>query len=230
MSADGDPPYTETKFPAMQRMAIKALSESYAETVHATLYAEADATALESRLEGAGQPTLTGTLISILARALAERPLINSVFADGMRRTFRSVDIGLAVAGSDGSLSVPVIRGADKLSVEEIDRVRRELADRARAKKLRQDDFGGAAVTLSNLGMFSAIRFGAPVIPLGQGALFVTGALYPAPNPKDLETPVSWLPISFGFDHRVYNGLPAAEFVQVVADNIRDDGHCQPKQ
>jgi len=212
--------YRDEKFSTMQRMAISALTDSYNNTVHATLFAEADATKLREYITSDAArdryaPTLTGILISILGKAVRAMPNFNAVYVDGMRRIYDEVNIGLAVAAIDGTLSVPVIRKVDCLQPPEIDQVRKELARKAQAKKLRQDDFGGAAITLSNIGMYPALRFGTPVIPLGQSALLVTGALH------QQCTSGHWiLPLSLGFDHRVNNGAPAAEFLQTIADAI----------
>ncbi len=204
----------------MQRMAIGALTESYNNTVHAALFAEADATKLHEYITSDAMdetcaPTLTGILIKILGEAVKNNPNFNAAYINGMRRIYDEVNIGLAVAAIDGTLSVPTIRKVDCLHPAEIDQIRKELANKARAKKLRQEDFGGAAITLSNIGMYRSIRFGTPVIPLGQGALLATGALH------QHSTSGCWmLPLSLGFDHRVNNGAPAAEFLQTIADAI----------
>ncbi len=213
--SDTQPPYTDAKFPAMQRMAIKALSASYAENVHATLFAEIEVGALLERLEKSDAPTLTGSIIHAVATSVSRYPNFNSIYADGQKRTYSQVDIGFAVAGNDGSLSVPVIRNADRLTTSEIDKLRRDLAERARAKKLRQEEFGGAAMTVSNIGMFSNIRHGTPIIPAGQGALLAIGAVHWGFDGEG--NPTKMLPVSFGFDHRVNNGAPAAQFLETFA-------------
>lgn len=212
--------YTDNRLPAMQRMAVKALEASHHDIPLAVLFAEADATPLHACLassdrQRANAPSLISILIDIVSKAIAAHETFNCVYADGLARCYNSINIGLAVAGDDGTLSVPVIRDTGKLGLDEIDQRWRELADRARAKKLKQSDFGGAAITLSNIGRHSSIRYGTPVIPQGQSGLLAVGAIHPGPGTEQ------WiLPMSFGFDHRINNGAPAAAFLQTIADRV----------
>lgn len=198
--------FEDRPFPTMQRMANTALANSHREIPQAVLFGEADVTALLAPSAADAKASFTSVLIKRVAIALARHPNFNAVYADGLRRSFDRIDIGLAVAGSDGTLSVPVVRDAANLGLPEIDRQRHDLQERAKAKRLRVDDLNGAALTISNISASRSARFAVPIIPYGQGSILVVSAARAGASERRLVC------LSFAFDHRVNNGMPAAAF------------------
>jgi len=216
--------YTDQKMPALQRMAAKNLSKSYETAVHVTITAEAKLNGLKTYLalrkkNSEQKQTLTGILIYSLAKAVCRHPFMNCAFVEGQQRHYHKINIGLAVAGTDGTLTVPVLSHADQKSLQDIEEERHILIELARKKKLKLEHLQGATLTMSNVGIYPSIRYTTPIIPLGQGAILATGALYnifAEPSETTLE---SWrLPLSLSFDHRIINGLPATEFLQTFVN------------
>lgn len=200
-------------------MANKALTASHQEVPCAVLFAEADVTSwFETSSSVPRSASFTDRLIKLVADAIAHHPTFNAVFAEGLRRTFERVDIGLAVAGTDGTLSIPVVRDACKLDLSEIAATRRTLQEKARAKRLRPEDMNGTALTISNISSSRSARFAVPIIPYGQGSILVVSAARPIRDHDGRNRRVSSL--SFAFDHRVNNGMPAAAFLDDLVDAI----------
>lgn len=211
--------YRDEAFPPMQRMANKALTASQQEVPCAVLFAEADVTAwFEISSSAPSSTSFTDRLIKLVADTVALHPTFNAVFADGLRRTFDTVDIGLAVAGADGTLSIPVIRNACELDLAQITETRRTLQERARAKRLRPEDMNGTALTISNISASRSARFAVPIIPYGQGSILVVSAARPVRDYDGGSRRI--VSLSFAFDHRVNNGMPAAAFLDDLVDAI----------
>jgi pyruvate dehydrogenase E2 component (dihydrolipoamide acetyltransferase) len=130
---------------------------------------------------------------------------------------YADVNLGLAVALPDG-LIVPVIRGVDRLAVEEIARLRSDLADRARRGALAREDVSGGTFTVSVLGLVDSFT---PIINPPEAAILGVGRTVPRPVVVDGEIaarPVATL--SLTVDHRLVDGEPAARFLRDVARNL----------
>jgi pyruvate dehydrogenase E2 component (dihydrolipoamide acetyltransferase) len=125
--------------------------------------------------------------------------------------------LGVAVALETGMLVVPVIKAADKKSILEIAERGIELAEKARTNKLGLDDVTGGTFTLSNAGMFgrsSEAGYSTPIITEPQSAILGLSASYEKPVVRNGEIVISRvLPTSLTIDHRVINGVPAAQFM-----------------
>lgn len=215
--------FEDKKLPAMQRMAAQFLTQSHQSMVQVTIMAEANVTGLKKRLVDKNSVealSLNGVLISTLAKTAAQHPHINSAWAEGMQRFFNEVNVGLAVADENGIISVPVIKQADKKSIQDIDKERAELAQKARLRKLKMEELTEGTLTLSNVGHYRSIRFSTPVIPVGQGTIVATCAMYAGCGCNQAEEPLWYLPISLSFDHRIINGVPASEFLQSFIDAL----------
>ena len=129
----------------------------------------------------------------------------------------------MATALADGNLVVPVIRGVDKLSVDEIAIRADELFARARAGKIRPDDMRGGTFTLSNVGMFSSVRWTTPLLNLPQTGILGIGALQQRAIVRDGKVEnQKLLGLSLTADHRAVNGYLACKFVQTVSDIVAD--------
>jgi pyruvate dehydrogenase E2 component (dihydrolipoamide acetyltransferase) len=131
--------------------------------------------------------------------------------------------VGIAVAIPNG-LVVPVIRSAERLSVQEIANVRAELVERARAGRLRQDDLEGGTFTISNLGMFGIERFVAVLNP-PQAAILAVGSVEdtvvavdgrPAVRPR--------MELTLTCDHRAIDGATGAQFLTTVKAFLEEPG------
>ena len=129
------------------------------------------------------KPTISDVLTKIAASALMRHRRLNAEFAGEEVRIHPSANVGMAVA-TDRGLVVPVIRGADRLSIQEIAAARVELVDRARGGKLQQADLEGGTFTISNLGMFGVEQFIAVLNP-PQVAILAVGAVEEKPVVRD---------------------------------------------
>ena len=160
-------------------------------------------------------------ILMATARALTEYPAINSELLDEgiWRKDF--VNLGVAIALDDGLL-VPVIKNADRLTLSEISRVVKELAENARNGKLHPDDMTGASFTVSNLGMYGLTDFEAIINPPQAGILAV-GKIEDTVLAVDGKVeihPVVRLTLSY--DHRIVDGAPAAQFLSRVKEYLEN--------
>jgi pyruvate dehydrogenase E2 component (dihydrolipoamide acetyltransferase) len=160
--------------------------------------------------------THTDLLIHYVARALEHHPQLNSSWLDGAVRHNPQINIAIAVA-VDGGVVAPVIHNAGKLSIAEIAVRRKELAERARAGKLRPADIAGGTFTISNLGMLDVDSFTAIITP-PQVAILAVGRIrdrIAAVDGKPTVLPMMTLTLSS--DHRIIDGAVAARFMQTLA-------------
>src|SRR5688572_17317458 len=135
---------------------------------------------VNARLEAQGvKVSINDFIIKAVAVALRQHPEINAQWTDTAIRRFNRVDIGVAVAVEDG-LITPVVRGADQIGVAEISQQVRELAKRARERKLQPDEYTGATFSISNLGMFGIDEFTAIINP-PEAAILAVGRVEDKP-------------------------------------------------
>ena len=167
--------------------------------------------------------TVTDVLTKVCAQALMRHREVNAEFTDDAILIHPGANVGLAVAAPQG-LVVPVIRGAERLSLTEIAGVRADLVGRARDKKLRAEDLEGGTFTISNLGMYAVERFTAVLNP-PQAAIVAVGATEDRVVPFGGETAVRPMVTLTGtFDHRAVDGAPAAAFLQTLKESLEDPG------
>jgi pyruvate dehydrogenase E2 component (dihydrolipoamide acetyltransferase) len=238
------PPHSPTPIEPLsgvRRVVAERMAHSFATAPHFYLSAEVEATALARMREGllakveaaaGARLTVTDILLKVCAQALAEFPDVNVAWAEdaaggGIVRHIE-VNVGLAVSvGQDGilphsGLVVPVLRGADRLTLGEIARRRSDLVGRARGGKLTLTDLEGGAFTLSNLGMYGVDEFHAILNP-PQAAILAVGRI------KDRPVAVAGavvvrptLHLSLSVDHRVLDGASGARFLERVAQLIQE--------
>ena len=154
--------------------------------------------------------TLTAFLVYACAYALKQHPEVNASFEENQIITWRNVNVGVAVAVEAG-LIVPVIHDADGLGMRAISGRLRDLAQRARARKLQPADLEGGSFTISNLGMFSVDRFTAIVNP-PQAAILAVGRVRKEAVVADDDS-IAVLPratFTLSADHRALDGAIAA--------------------
>ena len=152
-------------------------------------------------------------VIKVAAAALIAHPQVNASFQDKTVRYYDQADIGVAVAIEDG-LITPVVRSADRKSLSEIAREVRELAERARHRKLKPEEYTGASFSISNLGMFGIDEFTAVINP-PEGAILAVGAMSPKPVVRDGAIAVrQMMRVTMSCDHRVIDGATGAKYLQ----------------
>lgn len=163
--------------------------------------------------------THTDLLVALTARVLLKHPRLNSSFmAEGIRLHAR-VNMGVAIAVNDGVVAA-VIPNAHTGTLAEIAAQRRDIAERARAGKLRPTDVADATFTISNLGMYQVDHFTAIIVP-PQAAILAVGAIKDrvvAIERKPAVRPMMTLTLSS--DHRAADGARAAMFLSDLADAI----------
>lgn len=157
--------------------------------------------------------SINDVIIKVTAAALIQHPEVNASFQERFVRYYEHADIGVAVAIEDG-LITPVVRAADQKSLSQIAAEVRELAERARAKKLTPEEYTGATFSISNLGMFGIDEFTAVINP-PEGAILAVGAMTPKPVVRDNEIVVrQMMRVTMSCDHRVIDGATGAKFLQ----------------
>jgi len=157
--------------------------------------------------------SINDIIIKVAAAALIQHPEVNASFQEKFVRYYEHADIGVAVAIEDG-LITPVVRAADQKSLSQIAAEVRELAERARSKKLKPEEYTGATFSISNLGMFGIDEFTAVINP-PEGAILAVGAMNAKPVVRDNEIVIrQMMRVTMSCDHRVIDGATGAKFLQ----------------
>jgi pyruvate dehydrogenase E2 component (dihydrolipoamide acetyltransferase) len=165
-------------------------------------------------------PTITDLLIALLAKSLAKHPKMNSSWTGEGIRSNPEINISVAMAVKDGVVGA-VIHKANTLQVGGISAQRRELTERARAGRLRPADIAGGTFTLSNLGMYKVDAFSAIITP-PQAAILAVGSISDRVVPVDAKPGIRpMMTMTLSSDHRVVDGVRAAEFLSDLANAIR---------
>jgi pyruvate dehydrogenase E2 component (dihydrolipoamide acetyltransferase) len=178
--------------------------------------AEANAAAPKQDGEPAYKISVNDFVIKALALALKRVPAANAIFAQDRTLRFQRADIGVAVA-LEGGLITPVIRAADEKSLSAISNEMRSLADRARDKKLKPEEYQGGVSAISNLGMYGVRDFAAIINP-PQSTILAVGATQRRP----VETAdgglrfASQMTVTLSCDHRVIDGALGAQLLAAL--------------
>ncbi|PPK85405.1 pyruvate dehydrogenase E2 component (dihydrolipoamide acetyltransferase) [Neolewinella xylanilytica] len=160
-------------------------------------------------------------VVKACAVNLPKHPAINSSWQGDHIRVNKDVNIGVAVAIPDGLL-VPVIRYANMKSLSQINTEVKELAGRAKNKKLSQDEMTGNTFTISNLGMFGIEEFTAIINP-PDACILAVGGINDKPVIRDGEVvPGKIMKVTLSSDHRVVDGASAAQFLNDVKATLED--------
>jgi pyruvate dehydrogenase E2 component (dihydrolipoamide acetyltransferase) len=166
-------------------------------------------------LEGQPKVSVNDFVIRACALALLQHPGVNASFQGESIRVFHRAHIGIAVALEDG-LITPVLRDAHLKSLARIATEARDLAERARARKLRAQEMTGATFSLSNLGMFEVTEFSAIINP-PEGAILAVGTVRQIPVVTDAGLGIGRrMMLTLSCDHRVMDGAMGARFLQDV--------------
>jgi len=211
----------------IRRTIGERLRSSLATAASVSLTREVDAdllVAVRARLGeriGASVP-YDALFIKLLATALRERPELNAVIENDAILVLENIHIGFAVA-VPGALLVPVVHDADKRPLVEIAGSIGALSERARSNQLRPEDVGGGTITITNLGNFGIDGF-TPIINPPQSAILGIGRIRARPVVRLGQLVAGQTCIlSLTFDHRVVDGVPAAQLLDVIARLMNDE-------
>jgi pyruvate dehydrogenase E2 component (dihydrolipoamide acetyltransferase) len=206
------------------------MQASFQEIPHIALTIEVDVTALDSlrkRLNMLAERhdenkiSMTALIVKIAAWALERNPYINASLIDGKIHLWKDVNIGIATALENG-LIVPVIHQANRQSVHELADTIQDLTKRAHQGKLGLPDVQHGTFTISNLGMYGIKQFRAIINP-PESAILAVGTVVRKPvviNDRDEVAVRPMMSITLSADHRVVDGVVAAQFLQNLAQAI----------
>lgn len=167
--------------------------------------------------------TIPGMMVFFLARVLKEMPVFNASIEGNEIQYWEDVNIGVAVSVPDG-LVVPVVHGADRLSLREIQIRLADLIEKARTKKLLPDDMSGGTFTLSNLGSYGS-EFETVILNPPEVALLGIGNAEKKPVVVDDQIVIrEIMPVSLTFDHRLIDGAAAGAFRQRLRQLVENPG------
>ncbi|MDG1333458.1 MAG: pyruvate dehydrogenase complex dihydrolipoamide acetyltransferase [Crocinitomicaceae bacterium] len=208
--------FTDEPVSQMRKVIAKRLAESKFTAPHFYLTISLDmdrAIDLRSSLKEVDvKVSYNDMVIKACALALREHPTVNSAWYGDIIRRNQHVHIGVAVAVDEGLL-VPVVRFADGKSMPEIGGEVRELATKAKTKKLQPSEWEGNTFTISNLGMFGIEEFTAIVNP-PDSCIMAVGGISQVPVVKNGEiVPGNVMKVTLSCDHRVVDGASGAEFL-----------------
>ena len=220
--------YRAVKNSMMRRTIAKRLLESKTTIPHFYLTIECNIDELmRLRAEWNGRPnahykiSVNDFVIRASALAMRKIPAVNASWADDTVRFYDNVDISVAVATPEG-LITPIIRNADTKGLAAISNEMKELAVKAREKKLKPEEFMGGGFSISNLGMFGIKEFSAVINP-PQSAILAVGKGEQRPVVKNGALAIgTMMSCTVSCDHRVVDGAVGAEFLQVFQGLIED--------
>jgi pyruvate dehydrogenase E2 component (dihydrolipoamide acetyltransferase) len=154
----------------------------------------------------------TDIIVKSAAASLQRHPNINATYSGDSIRQFGEVHIAVAVALDDG-LVTPVIRNCEKKTIPQISSELRGLAERARNRKLKPEEYQGATFTISNLGMFGVEDFTAIINP-PEGAILAVGSIAEKPVVRKGQIAIGRvMKVTLSSDHRIIDGAAAARFL-----------------
>ncbi|MGQ0674568.1 MAG: pyruvate dehydrogenase complex dihydrolipoamide acetyltransferase [Rhodospirillales bacterium] len=231
-SVGGMPPYEEIPHSTMRKVIAQRLAQSKRDAPHfylsidcqidALLKLRADLNARAPK-EGPGAYKLSVNdfVIKAAALALMKVPAANAMWTDAALRRFKSADLSVAVAIPDG-LITPIVRSAETKGLSVISNEMKDLAERARAGKLRLEEFQGGTFSISNLGMYGIGEFYAVINP-PQACIMAVGAGQPRPVVKDGALAIATvMTCGLSTDHRVVDGAIGADFLAAFKKLIED--------
>ena len=172
--------------------------------------------------EKSNKLSINDFIIKACALALQTVPMANAVWAEDKILQLKSSDIAVAVSVEDG-LFTPVIRDADVKSLSNLSKEMKELAEKARSKKLMPNEYQGGSFSISNLGMFGVDNFDAVINP-PHGAILAVGrgVKKPVVNENEAITVANVMSLTLSADHRVIDGALGAELLQSISKYLGD--------
>jgi 2-oxoglutarate dehydrogenase E2 component (dihydrolipoamide succinyltransferase) len=214
----------------MRKVIAKHMVDSVQTSAHVTSFVEVDVTnmvvwrekvkQLFEKREGV-KLTFTPMFIECIASVMEKFPIINSSLTGDQIILKKDINIGMATALPSGNLIVPVIKGANQLSIVGLSKAVNTLANDARLNQLKPSDTQGGTFTVTNVGTFGSIM-GTPIINQPQVAILAIGAI--KKRPVVIETPSGdailvrhMMYLSMSYDHRIVDGAIGSQFLAAVA-------------
>jgi pyruvate dehydrogenase E2 component (dihydrolipoamide acetyltransferase) len=215
-------------FVGMRKAIAENMYASLHNTAQLTLFTEVDVTEMvrfrdlvreEYKDDESVRISFNHIVIMAVSRVLKRFPLMNSALMGDEIVLHDAVNMGIAVAVSEG-LIVPVLRDADKKGLIQIAREARELVGKAREGSLSLDEVSGGTFTITNMSMFE-VDGSTPILRPPETGILGVGRVKEKPAVYRGEIAIrSMMVLSLTFDHRVMDGVPASEFLQAVARHL----------
>lgn len=213
----------------MRKLIAKHMVDSVQTSPHVTSFVEADVTNMVDWREKVKQLfekregtklTFTPMFLECIAAALEQFPLVNSSLQNDQIVYKKDINIGMATALPSGNLIVPVIKGANQLSIVGLSKAVNDLANAARNNQLKPADTQGGTFTVTNVGTFGSLM-GTPIINQPQVAILALGAIKKravvVETPKgDAITVRHMMYLSMSYDHRIVDGAIGTQFLAAV--------------
>jgi len=224
--AAGEEEFEEIKNSQMRKTIAKRLGESKFNAPHYYLTIEVNMEgAIASRKQINELPDVkvsyNDLVIKASAMALRKHPRVNSQWTGETTRIAKHIHMGVAVAVEDGLL-VPVVRFADQMSMTQIGAQVKDLAGKARNKKLQPQEMEGSTFTVSNLGMFGITEF-TSIINQPNSAILSVGAIVEKPVVKNGEIVVgNTMKLTLACDHRTVDGATGSAFLQTLKSYLEN--------
>lgn len=220
--------YEDVPLTQIRKTIAKRLAASIGPVPHFFLTSEVDMEraaeareALNAQVGETGKISFNDIILKGVALALAKHRACNAWWQDDHVRYWNEVHLGMAVAIEDG-LITPVIRNADRKSLTAIGAESRALAQRARERRLKPDEYTGSTFSVSNLGMFDIDQFTAVINPPEAGIIAV-GSIVPKPVVVDGAVVVRRrLRLTMSCDHRVIDGATGAAFMKTLKQMLEN--------
>ena len=230
MDLYSDREFKEIPLSSMRRTVATRLTEAKQNVPHFYLRKEIvidDLLRVRARInahlaEKSNKLSINDFIIKACALALQTVPMANAVWAEDKILQLKSSDIAVAVSVEDG-LFTPVIRDADVKSLSNLSKEMKELAEKARSKKLMPNEYQGGSFSISKLGMFGVDNFDAVINP-PHGAILAVGrgAKKPVVNENETITVANVMSLTLSADHRVIDGALGAELLQSISKYLGD--------
>ncbi|MDR3674678.1 MAG: dihydrolipoamide acetyltransferase family protein [Acidobacteriota bacterium] len=222
------PDYSDEPLSSMRKVIATRLVQSKAPVPHFYLAIEVDMQRARELRESAKlldpemKLSYNDVILKACAAALRQNPEVNASFQGESIRYHHRINLGMAVATDGGGLITPVIRNADTKSLAEISIESKELAGRARTRKLLPDEYSGSTFSISNLGMMGIDEFSAVINP-PEGAILAVGAVTEKAVVVDGRVEVGLrCRLTLSCDHRVVDGATGAKFLQSLKQIIEN--------
>jgi len=216
-------PFTDVPLTQLRKTIAKRLAQSIGPIPTFYLTTEIDMERLAEGREALNRASdaddlrvsFNDIILKVVAMALRQHPGCNAWWQEDHIRYWRDIHLSLAVAVEDG-LITPVIRYADQKSLREIAAEARDLAGRARTRRLKPEEYTGGTFSVSNLGMFDIDQFTAVINP-PEGGILAVGSIAPKPVAVDGTVQVRRrLRVTLSCDHRVIDGATGAGFLKTL--------------
>jgi pyruvate dehydrogenase E2 component (dihydrolipoamide acetyltransferase) len=224
-------PHTAVPNASMRKVIARRLSEAKATVPHfyvsmdieidALLKLRAELNAKSPKGEGAFKLSVNDLIIKAAAATLRRVPKVNASYTEDATILYHDVDISVAVSIDDG-LITPIIRKADQKGLSTISNEMKDLAARAKAGKLKPEEFQGGGFSISNMGMYGVSTFAAIINP-PQAAILAVGAGQARPVVKDGQLAIATvMTCTLSVDHRVVDGALGAEWLAAFKTIVED--------